>query len=230
MTVEELQAQVDARWATLELSSWPSPRPFMRSPRQEEYSRVTDPGRYRIVHERARVWTQVLAAVPGVRVERLPPGPLDPDGHLGDFDRGVRVTSDREGTLPLLLLERDAQLTGEPDDSPTLAVLHLAIVEPTISLEFHPTCGCDACDSGSQELLRAIDEPVTAVVGGPFVALRGRRWQTDWHPGGGSSQSSVRRFDHDTMLGLCRRLAAGEDVRLPRGTRSFVGRSWLVST
>lgn len=230
MTVEELQAQVEARWATLDLPSWPSPRPVVDSPREEDYSRVTDPGRYRIVHERARVWTQVLGVCPGVHVERLPPGPLDADGHLGDFDRGVRITSDREGTLPLLLLERDARLTGEPDDSPTLAVLHLAVVEPTVSLGFHPDCGCDACDSGSQDLLRAIDELIAAVVGGPFVALRGRGWQSDWHPGGGSSQSKGRRSDHDKMMGLCQRLAAGEDVRLPRGTRSFVGRSWLLST
>lgn len=186
MTVEKLQVHVEARWATLDLPSWPSPRPFMDSPREEEYSRVTDPGRYRIVHERGRIWTQVLGAVPGVRVERLPPGPLDADGHLGNFDRGVRITSDRQGTLPLLLLERDAQLTGEPDDSPRMAVLHLAVVEPTIELVFHPDCGCDACDLGSQDLLRAIDESLMAVVGGPFVALRGRGWQTDWHPEVGS--------------------------------------------
>lgn len=214
----------------LDLPSWPSPRPFVDAPGEEEYSRVTDPARYRIVHERARVWTQVLGAVPGVQVERLPPGPLDTDGHLGDFDRGVQISSEREGTLPLLLLERDAQVTGGPDHSPGLAVLHLAIVEPTVSLELHPDCGCDACDTGSQDLLRAIDEALMAVVGGPFVTLRGRGWQADWHPGGGSSRSTGRGLDHDTLMDLCRRLAAGEDVRLPRGTRSFVGQSWFVST
>lgn len=222
MRVEELQAQVDARWATLDLPSWPSPRPFMDSPREQEYSRVTDPDRYRIVHERARVWAQVLTALPGVRSESMPSGPLDADGHRGTFDRGVRFTSDREGTLPLLLLERDAPL-----EEGTVPVLHLAVADPPVELASQPDCGCDACDSGSLDLLEAIDEAISHVIAGPLVILQGKDWTAQWHPDGGSSGGAGRGPDHDRVMELCRRLTEGEDVRLPRRTRAFVGSSWL---
>ena len=232
MRVEELQAQVEARWAELDPSTWPSPRPFMDSPREEEYSRVSDPTRYRIVPERARVWADVLEGA-GVQVEPLPPAPLDADGHLGDFTRGLRLSVDREGTLPLFLLERDVSVVDDsaPGTSPipVLAVLHVAVAEPTISLGFHPDCGCDACDHGSQDLLHAIDDPIRAVIGGPLVALRGNGWEANWHPGGGSGGGTKRVPDFDKMMEVCRQLAAGENVRLPRGTRAFVGQAWFLS-
>lgn len=229
MRIEDLQAQVDAHWAERDLPSWPSPRPAMDPPRDEEYSRVSDPARYRIVHERARAWTELLSELPGVRSESMPSAPLDANGRLGSFDRGTRLTSDREGTLPLLLLERDAAITDHAgsDGGPTLAVLHLAVAEPTVELAFHPDCGCDACDWGSADLLEAIDEAVRHVVAGPLVILEGPRWQAQWHPDGGSSGGAGRGPDHDRVMELCRRLTEGEDVRLPRRTRAFVGSSWL---
>lgn len=234
MIVEELQEQVDARWADLDLPSWPSPRPPMDSPREEEYSRVSAPARYRIVHERARLWADVLSELPGVVKESLPPAPLDEDGHLGHFDRGVRLRVDRQGTLPVLLLERDAALPGtaDPDTgaTATMAVLHIAVAEPRVTVAAQPDCGCDACDSGSADLLRAIDDTIREVVGGPFVALRGKGWEATWHPGGGSGGGTRRMPDFDTMMEVCRQLAAGEHVRLPRGTRAFVGQAWFVST
>ncbi|MFL6128566.1 MAG: DUF6226 family protein [Mycobacteriales bacterium] len=45
------------------MPSWPSPHPGMSSPREEEYSRVTEPERFRIVHARARVWADRLGDV-----------------------------------------------------------------------------------------------------------------------------------------------------------------------
>jgi len=186
---------------------------------------VTDPGRYGIVHARARVWADRLGEMPGVRVEPLAPAPLDEDGHLGRFDRGVRVTSARPGTLPLLLLERDAPLHGADG---ALAVLHLSVVRPEVAVAMLPECGCDACDTGSEELLGAVDDAVGWVVGGPLVALRGRGWHAQWHPGGGSSGRDAPWLpDHARLMELCRRLAAGEDVRLPGTTEAFVGRSWF---
>ena len=131
---------------------------------------MTDPGRYGIVHARARVWADRLGEVPGVRVEPLAPAPLDEDGLLGRFDRGVRVTSARPGTLPLLLLERDAPVPGTDG---LLAVLHVSVVRPEVAVAMLPDCGCDACDTGSEDLLGAVDDAVGWVVGGPVVALRG---------------------------------------------------------
>jgi hypothetical protein len=90
-----------------------------------------------------------------------------------------------------------------------------------------PDCGCDACDFGSGDLLRAIDETIGHVVGGPFVALRGKECQAQWYPDGDSSGGTGRVPDLDQVMQLCRRLAGGEDVRLPRGAEAFVGRPWL---
>ncbi|UQS26546.1 DUF6226 family protein [Amycolatopsis thermalba] len=209
MTAEDLRARVAESYARLRMPSWPDPHADPDFPRDEEYSRVTDPGRYRVVHARARVWAEVLGTQPGVSVEALAPGRLG-DGER--FDRGARITSARPGTLPLLLLEQDAPL----------AVLHVGVVRPEIAVSVQPDCGCDACDWGSDDLLEAIDEAVTAAIG-PFVALHGRGWDAQWHPGGGSSSGT----HHERALELCRRLADGEDVPLPDGTEAHVGRSWF---
>ncbi|MGC4868117.1 DUF6226 family protein [Micromonospora sp. DT53] len=222
--LDELQAQVAVRYDNLGLPSWPNPHAGTASPREEEYERVTEPDRYGIVHARARVWADTLGDAPKVDVETLAPAPLDDKGHLGRFDRGVRLTSPRPGTLPLLLLERDAPLSGL--EAP-LAVLQISVVRPEIALEVLPDCGCDACDWGSDDLLRAIDQTIGYVIGGPIVVLRGKGWHARWHPDGGSSGGTPQGPDHAQIMQLCRGLAGGEDVRLPNGTEVFVGRPWL---
>ena len=223
VTLTELQERVASSYARLGLPSWPDPHPHRVSPRDEEYSRVTDPERYRIVHARAGVWADVLTEALGARAEGLAAVPVAVRGGEA-FDRGVRLTPPRPGTLPLLLLERDVPTqTG----ATTLAVLHIAVVRPDVVVERQPDCGCDACDSGSGDLLEAVDATVRHVVGGPFVVLRGERWRAEWHPDGGSAGGDGRGPDFRMVMDLCRRLAEGETVRLPRNTEAFVGRSWL---
>jgi hypothetical protein len=225
VTLGELRARVAASYDRLGLPSWPNPHLGMASPREEEYSRVTEPNRYRIVHARARVWADRLGDSAGVHIETLAPAPLDDEGHLGWFDRGVRLTSSRPGTLPLLLLERDVRL-AELDAY--LAALHISVRQPEVILGIFPDCGCDACDSGSDDLLRAIDETISHVIGGQYVVLRGKGWHAQWHPDGGESGGTGRGPDHAQVMELCRQLATGRDVRLPRGTQAFVGRPWLT--
>lgn len=220
----ELRAQVAASYDRLGMPSWPNPHPGMASPLEDEYSRVTEPERYRIVHARARVWAETLGDVLRVAVQPLAPAPLDDEGHLGPFDRGVRLTSPRPGTLPLLLLERDGRWRGV---EASVAVLHISVVRPEVAVEMVPDCGCDACDLGSDDLLHVIDETIGHVVGGPFVALRGKGWHARWHPDGGASGGTGRGPGHVRMMELCRRLASGKDVRLPKDVEAFVGRSWL---
>jgi hypothetical protein len=222
--VDELRARVAVSYDRLGMPSWPNPHPGTASPREEEYSRVTDPGRYRIVHARSRMWADRLGDLPGIQVETLAPAPLDAEGRLGRFDRGVRVTSSRPGTLPLLLLERDAPLS---DQEASLAVLYVSVVRPEVAVAFLPVCGCDACDPGSDDVLDAVDEAIGNVIGGPFVALRRKGWHGQWHPRGGSSSGTRRNPSHARMMELCRRLASGQKVRLPRGTEAFVGRPWF---
>ena len=76
-------------------------------------------------------------------------------------------------------------------------------------------------------LLEAIDETIGRVLGGPTVVLRGKGWHAEWHPDGGSSGGTGRALDHAELMDQCRRLARGEDVRLPRGTEALVGRPWF---
>jgi hypothetical protein len=224
LTLDELQARVVANYGCLGMPSWPDPHPGMAEPREEVYSQVTAPERYRIVHARARVWADCLGQVPGIEVESLAAAPSATRLPGGPFDRGVRLTSRRPGTLPLLLLERDAPL---PDRETPLAVLHISVVQPEVVLETLPDCGCDACDWGSADLLDGIDETIAHVVGGSFVALRGNGWHAYWHPDGGSSGGKARGPDHREVMEWCRQLAIGNEVRLPKGTDAFVGRSWL---
>jgi hypothetical protein len=224
VTLEELQARVASSYSRLDLPSWPDPHPGHALPRDEEYSRLTDPERYRIVHARAGVWARVLEDAVGVRSETLAPDSFSTGDGRWAFDRGVRLDPPRAGALPLLLLERDVPTrTGEG----VLAVLHVAVARPDVVVDRQPDCGCDACDSGSDYLLEAIDEAVRHVVGGPFVVLRGRKWGAEWHPSGGSAGGEGRGPDFRRAMDLCRRLAEGERVRLPKDTEAFVGRSWL---
>jgi hypothetical protein len=216
-TVGALKGQVASRFERLGLPTWPDPHPDLARPGEEEYSRVTDPGRYGTVHVRARVWVEVLEAALGAKSVAL-----TPDGH--PFARGVRITPPTAGALPLLLLERDVP-TG-PGEVP-LPVLAIAVARPDVVIETQPDCGCDACDSGSDQLIEAIDAAIGQVVGGPFVALRGKRWSACWHPDGNSANSQGRAPDFAAVMDWCRRLAEGEAVRLPRRTEAFVGGSWL---
>ena len=225
VTVSELQALVAASFELLNLPSWPNPHPGLISPREEVYSRVTNPERYRVVHARAGVWAAVLKDALGARSENLVPAPGAGEGNSEAFDRGIRLTSHQPKALPLLLLERDVpqQIGGG-----TLAVLHIGVVRPDVVLETQPDCGCDACDSGSSDLLEAIDATIRHVVGGPFVVLRGNRWRAQWHPGGGSAGGEGSVPDFRAVMDLCRRLAEGETVRLPKDTEAVIGRSWLA--
>lgn len=222
-TVSEVRARVASRFERLGLASWPDPHPDMASPLEQEYSRVTDPERYRVVHVRARLWAAVLEEELGAQVQTLAPSRVA-DGGRG-FDRGLRLTPRPPGALPLLLLERDVRT--QPGDA-LLAVLDIGVARPEVVLDSKPDCGCDACDSGSGDLLEAIDATIGHVIGGPFVFLRGRRWQAQWHPDGGSASSQGHGPDFDTVMDLCRRLGNGEAVRLPKHTEAFVGRTWFT--
>lgn len=229
VTLAGLQAEVESRYERLDLPAWPNPHPLPDTGErdEEEYSRVTEPGRYRIVHARAQAWTSVLEETLGAHAEALAPGPATVPG-LGQrpFERGRRVDPPRSGVLPLVLLERE--VPPSTGDTAALPVLLVGVAHRDAVVADYPDCGCDACDFGSADLLQAVDETIGAVVGGPYVALRGRGWRAEWHPDGASASGSIARTDFQALQDLCRRLADGESVPLPEGTTEVhVGRSWL---
>lgn len=222
--MNRLRERVLESYGQMNLPSWPDPHPGMSAPADEEYSRVTDPGRYRIVHERARAWAASLGLVPGVEKQVLDLTTQGADGPGWHFERGLRLASGRPGTLPLLLLESDAR----PGAVGSTAGLRISVVRPELELLTVPGCGCDACDDGSDFLLREIDDTIGQVVGGPFVMLRGKGWQAQWHPSGGSySQSGHNHPPYDRVVDWGRQLASGESPRLPAETETYVGCSWL---
>lgn len=221
--IEELRAQVATGYARLGLPSWPDPHPSMTSPDAEEYSRVTNPERYRIVEARASLWAGTLGACSGIEVEPMAPDALG-QADLGDVTSGVRLRSTRRDTLPLLLLIRQVltKAAAEP-----MAVLRICVDQAPVILAEVPDCGCDACDSGSDNLLEAIDDIISGFVSEPSVMLRGPGWQADWRPDGGSSGGEGHGPDHHQMMHLCRRLSAGEPAPLPTGTEAFINPAWL---
>ena len=233
MTPDVLRARVAAAYDRLGLPSWPPPRAEGVEPRDEEYSRVSDLHKYRVVHGRARAWTEVLGALPGVVVERL--GPVTTERHA--FARGVRIVSPVPGTLPLVLLEQDA---GPTEHGDAVDSLHVAVQDPDHTIDHGaPDCGCDACDFGSADLLAGLDDDVLSIVGGPFVLLKGKGWRATWHPDGASMDGGTwsgpdddprSSPDTDTVWKFCEELAAGREPGMPPSWTALVGRSWLDAT
>ena len=233
--VSALQRAVSRRYAALGLPSWPDPWPD-RIPDDAAYSRVTGPERYRVLLRRADAWVEELTRADGVEgvegwrvvVEEVPV--LELAGELaegervwaGRFARARRLSNDRPGTQPLLLLEQE-------DPVP---MLRMALASADAVLEQQPDCGCDACDSGSEDLLLVVDRVFVEVLTGPVVVLRGRDagggqwsavWSREWRSAGGAPGAP----DFHDLMARCARLAAGEDVELPAGTRSWVSQPWL---
>lgn len=117
---------------------------------------------------------------------------------------------------------------ARPEEVGSTAGLRISVVRRELELLTVPGCGCDACDDGSDFLLREIDDTIGHVVGGPFVILRGKTWQAQWHPDGGSySPSSHSDPPYDRVLDWCRQLASGESPQLPTDIEKHVGCSWL---
>ena len=235
-TLPRLRTEVARRYAALDLPTWPAPHPDGAPPREEEYSRVTDPQRYRIAGARARVWAEVLAEAGAVVVPDPVRGiPLDEAGRAdlaAPVDRALRVAPPAcvDGASPWWLLETDVP---QDDDGGVLPVLRVAVGAPGQVHALLPDCGCDACDPGSDELLEAVDQAVVHAVG-TGVSLRGRHGlrRRDWHvhwreDGTAEALGRVPGWSFEALTDACRDLAAGGRPRLPRGTEATVRAGWL---
>ena len=207
----------------------------LREESEEVIVAASDEDAHAVTHEAADVVFHLLVLLAaragaesledrlGATVETLTRTP-DGGGGLTGFDRGVRVVPRAPDALPLLLLERDVPQPGDA----SLAALDIAVVLPDVVVSRAPDCGCDACDSGSRDLLQAIDDAIGQVVDGPFVVVRrGKTWQAQWHRDGFSAHSDGWGPDFDSLAETCSRLAQGEAVALPEDAKAFVGRSWI---
>lgn len=220
--VSELLERVALAYAELDPPSWPNPHPDGGQPARDEYSRVTDPRRYRIVELRAQVWTKVLIQLPTVTVEDIP---ARSQSQAEGFDLGVKLTCSTPGAAPMLFLHRNVVVSTQ---QPAVPVLRISVERPAMVVETWPDCGCDACDRGSNDLLDAIDTTVARVIGGAVVVLRHPRWYAQWSPDAGRSGGAGTGTDHARVMDLCRRLAEGQNVRLPTRTEAVVSHGWIT--
>ena len=79
------------------------------------------------------------------------------------------VLRGREGTVPVVVAWA---ALGDAED----AVVLVGVGEPAQVLERQPDCGCDACDTGSADLLTTVDDAfVLALSGGVHVVREGDR-------------------------------------------------------
>ena len=223
--MSELRERVAAVYAATDRPSWPNPHPDGRDASEEEYSRVTDPDRYRVVLDRARVWLDVLVDELGAVVAPAsgsgpPSGMPTTDSPDPLFSRRVLVSV--PGVVPLSLVRG----SGSP---PSLV---LAAGDGSWTLDQVPDCGCDACDFGSETLLEAVDDAISDFVEGPVVLFRGLRWTSRWSPRVNEAGGTPGHPDFDLLMGWSRQLSEGAQVDLPSGTEVLVSRSWLpaVST
>lgn len=164
-SVVELVASVDAAFVETGrgLAGWEDPHPD-RSPLVEEYSRVTNPQKWRILGARAEAWLQALAAAGLAEID------VDADVSWAeplrnDVVRIRRALPVASGAIPLVF----ASTRFAAADASGVVI---GVGDPTVVVEVIPDCGCDACDSGSQDVLDLLDEYVLGVVTGEYRRLR----------------------------------------------------------
>ena len=163
-SVEKLVVAVDAAFVETGrgLSGWRDPQPD-RVPLDEEYSRVTNPQRWRILAARSEAWFKALAAAGLAEVEaeaevawQVPP--RFPVAHT------IRAVPRAPGAIPLVVAMTDFEGVEWP-------AVALGAGDPAAVLEVVPDCACDACDSGSQDALDELDEYMICVVTGTYRKL-----------------------------------------------------------
>lgn len=198
-TLTDVRRAVESAWVSRpeHAVSWPDPHPD-RSPFDDEYSRVTDPERYAVVGARAHAWIDALVS-------------LGLAGIGGRDGETVRLDPVAPGALPLHAGLRT--LDGVPG-----AVLDLSVGDPPAPVGVQPDCGCDACDSGSDDLIEAIDDSFVGLLGGGFVLIESTRSRIVAFNDGWSA--SGKTGDVRAAVAAARR---GER-RV--GRRTLVGASW----
>ncbi len=183
------------------LAPWPDPHPD-RSPSDEEYSRLSDPGRWRIIGARTDAWLVALVDAGLAMVERrVQPGPV--------VSRTDRIVPFATGALPLVVSR--SQL-GNVDDAGVV----LGVGDPSVRVTWLPDCGCDACDSGSQDELDRLDDHLGSIVSGAFRWLSAR-----------DREITVLSEGTWSASGASGRQEVGAILVDPTGWDEVAGESWL---
>ncbi len=189
------------------LEPWLDPNPD-RSPEDEAYSRLTNPTKWRIIGARAESWLVALEQTGLATVRRGEP--VDWGVRPGPVVTGADLVVPRiTQAIPLVVAH---SRLGEVDDGGVV----LGVGDPAMPIEQFPDCGCDACDSGSQDELDHLDAHLIGVVSGRFRRFS-RRDQIVMTLGDGTSSGSGRR----------RPPRIEEVIANPRGWDELAGASWV---
>ena len=193
-TRDELVTAVDAAFADTARGHdpWADPHPDRR-PRDDEYSRVSDGEKWRILGARVEAWIVALTAAGRATVERdvtarwqVEPGTI--------ITRVDRLVPTRRGALAITI---GHSRVGEVD----AAGITLGVGDPAVCIGWLPDCGCDACDCGSQNELDHLDRHLLGVVIGAFRLLtRGDRRITVLDGDGWSASGRFGRGDVEAVL------------------------------
>ncbi len=213
VTLSQVRQRVDALFDALpaELAHWPDPHPN-RSPHDDEYSRVTNPERWRIVSARADAWVGALTHLDLATVTANPAFGWAETSTARIEGVGITrtelVVPRAAGALALTVAHTGSQ--AMPD---TNVILGVGI---PARLHLEPDCYCDACDSGSQDALDVVDEHITDVITGAYRNLvKGSKSITIGEHGQRGSGVSGRELD--------------QVLANPKGWSELTGTSWLGS-
>lgn len=216
--VEELQAAVEAAFLQTGRGSarWPDPNPDRSLMPDEAYSRVTNPAKWRILGNRTDAWLIALVRAGLATVE--------PDAAVTWATQARPVISRAERAIPVatgaLELVFAHSRIGDVDDAGVV----LGVGIPAECVNWFPNCGCDACDSGSQNELDHLDSHILGVVTGSFRRLTHREAVITVIGDGGWSATGFSR----TRRRIGRQVEAV--LANPRGWNELTGSSWLNTT
>ncbi len=147
---EELGRELEKQFAVVRThAGWPDPWPDREVP-QEAYSRVTEPERWLLGPERGEAWARALIVL-GLGTRTDEPG-------------STRLVPTGPGAVPVSLLPH-LPPQGARDRT---AALEIRVGDRGV-VALAPDCHCDACDSGSDDLLRQVDDTMWHVIDGGFV-------------------------------------------------------------
>jgi hypothetical protein len=162
MTDAELLTAVDEAFAVTSrgLAPWPDPHEG-RPPADDEYSRLTEPERFRLIGARAEAWIAVLTEH---RLATLGDDVVWAGPAVTVVAHAVELAPPAADALPIVVAR---SRVGDIAD----AGITLGVGRPAVVLVWLPECGCDACDSGSQNELDELDRHILTIVAGRFRRL-----------------------------------------------------------
>ena len=213
--LRELEAAVESAFGQTSrgLARWPDPHPDHSAVPDESYSRCTNPAKWRILAARTDAWLIALVEADLATVER--------DATVTWTSQPGPVISHSERALPVAAGALELVVAHSRIDDVDDAGLVLGVGNPAECVDWFPDCGCDACDSGSQNELDHLDNHLRSVVTGSFRRLsEGDRVITalgadEWSASG--FRAGARRIGRQV-----------EDVLAnPDGWHELTGPSWL---